>query len=171
MALEQKLRLKLAQRLVMTPSLQQAIKLLQLSRLELEETLSQEILENPVLDVEEGVDDAAQEVEEGATTAEEAGAEETGAEETVAEAGTEDDPLPSAEETYEDIDVEAFFADYNRRVSEKNMFDHSESSDFSPPIPIVEHAPKIGRNQPCPCGSGKKYKKCCGSVKNADLHD
>ncbi|MHC5061039.1 MAG: SEC-C metal-binding domain-containing protein, partial [Planctomycetota bacterium] len=25
--------------------------------------------------------------------------------------------------------------------------------------------PKVGRNQPCPCGSGKKYKKCCG--KNA----
>jgi uncharacterized protein YecA (UPF0149 family) len=23
-------------------------------------------------------------------------------------------------------------------------------------------APKIGRNDPCPCGSGKKYKKCCG---------
>jgi len=22
-------------------------------------------------------------------------------------------------------------------------------------------APKIGRNKPCPCGSGKKYKKCC----------
>jgi preprotein translocase subunit SecA len=26
----------------------------------------------------------------------------------------------------------------------------------------VTHAPKIGRNDPCPCGSGKKYKKCCG---------
>jgi SEC-C motif-containing protein len=25
------------------------------------------------------------------------------------------------------------------------------------------HAPKIGRNEPCPCGSGKKFKKCCGS--------
>ena len=25
---------------------------------------------------------------------------------------------------------------------------------------------KIGRNDPCPCGSGKKYKKCCGSVVN-----
>ncbi len=25
---------------------------------------------------------------------------------------------------------------------------------------------KIGRNQPCPCGSGKKYKKCCGSPLN-----
>jgi preprotein translocase subunit SecA len=26
--------------------------------------------------------------------------------------------------------------------------------------------PKVGRNDPCPCGSGKKYKKCCGQ-KNA----
>jgi len=23
--------------------------------------------------------------------------------------------------------------------------------------------PKVGRNEPCPCGSGKKYKKCCGA--------
>jgi uncharacterized protein YecA (UPF0149 family) len=23
--------------------------------------------------------------------------------------------------------------------------------------------PKIGRNEPCPCGSGKKFKKCCGA--------
>jgi preprotein translocase subunit SecA len=28
--------------------------------------------------------------------------------------------------------------------------------------PIVRDAPKVGRNDPCPCGSGKKYKKCCG---------
>ncbi len=26
----------------------------------------------------------------------------------------------------------------------------------------VKAAPKIGRNAPCPCGSGKKYKRCCG---------
>ena len=26
----------------------------------------------------------------------------------------------------------------------------------------VREGPKIGRNDPCPCGSGKKYKKCCG---------
>nr|WP_257351631.1 SEC-C metal-binding domain-containing protein [Pseudalkalibacillus decolorationis] len=26
----------------------------------------------------------------------------------------------------------------------------------------VEAAPTVGRNEPCPCGSGKKYKKCCG---------
>ena len=29
--------------------------------------------------------------------------------------------------------------------------------------PIVREAPKVGRNDPCPCGSGKKYKKCCGA--------
>ena len=27
--------------------------------------------------------------------------------------------------------------------------------------PIVRDAKKVGRNEPCPCGSGKKYKKCC----------
>ena len=28
--------------------------------------------------------------------------------------------------------------------------------------PVVAAGPKVGRNEPCPCGSGKKYKKCCG---------
>jgi len=28
---------------------------------------------------------------------------------------------------------------------------------------------KIGRNDPCPCGSGKKYKKCCGFNKMPDF--
>ena len=28
---------------------------------------------------------------------------------------------------------------------------------------VRHEGPKIGRNDPCPCGSGKKYKKCCGS--------
>jgi uncharacterized protein YecA (UPF0149 family) len=27
---------------------------------------------------------------------------------------------------------------------------------------IIREAAKVGRNDPCPCGSGKKYKKCCG---------
>lgn len=30
------------------------------------------------------------------------------------------------------------------------------------PQPIRRTEPKVGRNQPCPCGSGKKYKRCCG---------
>jgi SEC-C motif-containing protein len=32
---------------------------------------------------------------------------------------------------------------------------------YNPP-PFRHEQPKIGRNDPCPCGSGKKYKKCCG---------
>jgi len=33
-----------------------------------------------------------------------------------------------------------------------------------PPVatPVVREAPKVGRNDACPCGSGKKYKRCCG---------
>jgi len=39
-----------------------------------------------------------------------------------------------------------------------------EAGDSPRPQP-VRSTPKVGRNQPCPCGSGKKYKHCCG--KNA----
>ena len=33
-----------------------------------------------------------------------------------------------------------------------------------PQRPMVRDAPKVGRNDPCPCGSGKKYKQCCGAL-------
>jgi uncharacterized protein len=31
-------------------------------------------------------------------------------------------------------------------------------------------APKVGRNDDCPCGSGKKFKKCCGAEPEPTLH-
>ncbi|MBQ2342967.1 MAG: SEC-C domain-containing protein [Acidaminococcaceae bacterium] len=31
--------------------------------------------------------------------------------------------------------------------------------------PVVNKGPEVGRNDPCPCGSGKKYKNCCGKGK------
>ncbi|MCB2217031.1 YchJ family protein [Desulfofustis glycolicus] len=31
-----------------------------------------------------------------------------------------------------------------------------------PARPVVRDRPKVGRNEPCPCGSGLKFKKCCG---------
>jgi hypothetical protein len=37
----------------------------------------------------------------------------------------------------------------------------SSAPDYVPPQPFVRE-PKIGRNEPCRCGSGKKYKRCCG---------
>lgn len=54
MAIELKQTVKLSQQLLITPQLQQAIKLLQLSRLELVETVQKELLENPVLEELEG---------------------------------------------------------------------------------------------------------------------
>jgi SEC-C motif-containing protein len=36
-------------------------------------------------------------------------------------------------------------------------------SGISGPRPVKRAAPKVGRNDPCPCGSGKKFKKCCGA--------
>ena len=41
--------------------------------------------------------------------------------------------------------------------------DHDHDHDHGPrPEPVRRDAPKVGRNDPCPCGSGKKFKKCCG---------
>jgi preprotein translocase subunit SecA len=31
-----------------------------------------------------------------------------------------------------------------------------------PPVQPIHKEQEVGRNDPCPCGSGKKYKKCCG---------
>ncbi len=38
---------------------------------------------------------------------------------------------------------------------------HHHHHIHRPIAPFVRSSPKIGRNDPCPCGSGKKYKKCC----------
>ena len=50
MAIAQKLHTKLVQKLILTPSLQQAIKLLPMSTLELADLLNQEMVENPLLE-------------------------------------------------------------------------------------------------------------------------
>ena len=36
--------------------------------------------------------------------------------------------------------------------------------DMVKPRPVVREAPKVGRNDPCPCGSGQKFKKCHGAA-------
>ncbi len=62
MALELRQSLKLTQQLIMTPQLQQAIKLLQLSRLELVDTINQEMEENPLLEEAAAGDDTVDEI-------------------------------------------------------------------------------------------------------------
>ena len=58
----------------------------------------------------------------------------------------EEHPVP-------DLDDEDFQAD----EFEEDDFEELEP----PPLTIVRRAERIGRNDPCPCGSGKKFKKCC----------
>jgi SEC-C motif-containing protein len=47
-----------------------------------------------------------------------------------------------------------------RKVEDRWFF---ESGEPVAQKPVVRESPKIGRNEPCICGSGKKYKKCCGA--------
>jgi len=58
-----------------------------------------------------------------------------------------------------------FFREDGRwRYSENESTVHPQkvASAAGPAKPFVREGTKVGRNDPCPCGSGKKYKKCCG---------
>jgi preprotein translocase subunit SecA len=45
---------------------------------------------------------------------------------------------------------------------EREAFEDGELPRTPIPMQFKREGPKVGRNDPCPCGSGKKYKKCCG---------
>lgn len=49
-----------------------------------------------------------------------------------------------------------------QQVARETAATHGEAQQASRQ-PKKRETPKVGRNDPCPCGSGKKYKKCCGS--------
>src|SRR5687767_359576 len=90
MAISQKLHTKLVQKLILTPSLQQAIKLLPMSTLELSELLNQEMVENPML--EEVPTEELQPVE--------------------AAQEKQEEKQPDKTDTWDDQDYEYFFGDY-----------------------------------------------------------
>ncbi|WP_243361043.1 YchJ family protein [Fundidesulfovibrio terrae] len=48
---------------------------------------------------------------------------------------------------------------FRKRAGEWRYLDGKVKSTNEP---VVASGPKVGRNDPCPCGSGKKFKKCCG---------
>ncbi len=118
MALQLKQSLSLSQQLIMTPQLQQAIKLLQLSRLELLETITQEMETNPLLDeqISEDGDD-----------------EKTATEDKTEKGGdTEEQPTPEVtvdEHINEDMDWEAYLSEYNTGWAETS-FDGRELPPF-----------------------------------------
>jgi len=131
MALEQKLNLRLSQRLVMTPSLQQAIKLLQMSRLELQEVLTQEMVENPILEEQEEIQETPDAERPETPPAEGAAAETT----------------PAAEkerDSFEEIDFNSYFEDYldaayNPRQYQEEPEEFSLENILTRPEGLPEH--------------------------------
>ena len=58
--------------------------------------------------------------------------------------------------------------DFTRNIQRKKEKELAEmqfvgGDSSSVKNPVVK-GKKVGRNEPCPCGSGKKYKKCCGTA-------
>src|SRR5437667_7874185 len=93
MGIQQKLHTKLVQKLILTPSLQQAIKLLPMSTLELSDLLNQEMVENPLL--EEVPTEELQPTETAAT-----------------QEKTDAEQPPAKTDAWDDQDYEYFFGDY-----------------------------------------------------------
>jgi RNA polymerase sigma-54 factor len=112
MALQLKQSLTLAQQLIMTPQLQQAIKLLQLSRLELLETVHTELQTNPVLEehASEGGDDERELVKE------------SDSEPNLAE-------VDAQEKMREDLDWESYLSEYNKGWAE-SPYEAREAPSF-----------------------------------------
>ena len=71
------------------------------------------------------------------------------------------------------VDFRAYYdmPDGRHVLSERSFFREVDGTWFyvdGEPLKIEgvrREGPKVGRNDPCPCGSGKKYKKCCGAGK------
>ena len=104
MGLELSLQLKMSQQLVMTPQLQQAIKLLQLSRTDLIDAVREELLENPLLDEQSEIAASEAKVE----TAEDVRRREETKDKTAEATGEAD-----VKESEQQIDWEAYFENYS----------------------------------------------------------
>ena len=63
-------------------------------------------------------------------------------------------------------EVEAIFEEhgweYEIKLEPDEPEDIGDLERLLNPIKPIRADKKVGRNDPCPCGSGKKYKKCCG---------
>ena len=83
--MKQSLQLKLGQQLTMTPQLQQAIKLLQLSTLDLQQEIQQALDSNPMLEIQEGTDEPVTEESQQESASELTAADETATDEAAAD--------------------------------------------------------------------------------------
>jgi len=61
------------------------------------------------------------------------------------------------------IEAEVKNEEFQHEQSEDLEYKDHESEQDKKQAPVKRAAPKVSRNAPCPCGSGKKHKKCCGA--------
>src|SRR3954468_15020108 len=136
MSIEIKQHLKLSQQLVMTPQLQQAIKLLQLSRAELVDVVREELLENPVL--EDSVESAAeqQRATPGDSEMSTAGTASGGEVERIGETETPVTPL-AGEKTENTLEVKADTRS-GEAVAEFDWESYLENQSAAPPMPTYK---------------------------------
>jgi RNA polymerase sigma-54 factor len=120
MAIEMRQQMKLSQQLVMTPQLQQAIKLLQLSRLELQDVIRQELEENPVLDEAMEMEDAAEPDQLELVESEAVPAAEEG----------EFREVAAGEETLREMDWDSYIEGYNYSAGEQYHDDDDERPSY-----------------------------------------
>jgi RNA polymerase sigma-54 factor len=119
-----RLGLRLTQKLIMTPQLQQAIKLLQLSRLELQQVLSQQLMENPLLEEIQAEAEAA-DVGTGDEAEEKRGIDQP-------DAGEPDDPQAEGSEKLEDLSP-ADWEDYfdNDRLTAPTEYPSASQEEYA----------------------------------------
>ncbi len=122
MAIQQKLGLstRLSQRLILTPSLQQAIKLLPLTTLELAEVLEQEVMENPLLEEQPQAEGEGTSVEEAPEEA-----------------------APEEKSSLDEIDVEKFFEDYLEDQEQRQSHTPREIPELPPLENTLTESPDL----------------------------
>jgi RNA polymerase sigma-54 factor len=120
MAIEMRQQMKLTQQLVMTPQLQQAIKLLQLSRLELQDVVRQELEENPILE-EAAEQEQSRELEQLESAEKEPLQEGEGEQFKEVEAGTE---------TLKEMDWDSYLDGYNYTAGEQYYDEDEDRPSF-----------------------------------------
>jgi preprotein translocase subunit SecA len=64
----------------------------------------------------------------------------------------------------EDVEETAPHADVSNVKYQHAGYDEALADEDEKPVQPVQNGPKVGRNDPCPCGSGKKYKQCHGKL-------
>ena len=61
-----------------------------------------------------------------------------------------------------DISIYLLKSEIRQNIERKQVAKTAITNDSKDHAKVQKKSTKVGRNDPCPCGSGRKYKQCCG---------